>query len=696
MEVQHKARRSFMPPFRKRTAEETESTDVAPVTQAAAQPDSPLNGQEVEIPISATAKRAATTAASGDVAFSGYKTLYNKRSLKKRKTYNDGILLVRLGGSTLLDHTFSATTKWKFARRYLSRSILLVDVSCHTQFPKDLLSRPQARNEAEKSSVPDGAFEITVNQPAASDQPRVWIDSFLNKHLRPHQREGVQWMYNKIVSGGGCILADTMGLGKTLQALCLVWVAVSSFGSLKPLAAKCVVACPSSLVGNWSQGTHDIPARREQYKKLGKPSEVRRWLGDRLKFLVAAGDGKEVKSTLQQFAASNACKLVIVSYDQLRRLSGSLACSVDILICDEGHRLKSLKSQTAQQLQQARCKYRVILSGTPLQNDMVRMPRKTTTSSQGLPDCRTSCTHAACLFGQIPCRPAAYLVASSRTQSCERAFQTLVRVKSFSVISDGEPHCNDTHAPACRAEKGRRTDFSSAFKMVRITAAQSQFVLRRTDDAIKAHTHPKLRVLRELLSEVKNSSEDKVPTQETGSLSQDASAVPSSERRWQVVVVSNFTSTLDGVQEMLEATKCLFLRLDGSTLVKNRPEIVESFNNDKNVFALLLSSKAGGVGLNLIGANRLVLMDPDWNPANDRQVCLFSALSRERWLTRFPGAGARVEAGTAQAGVYLSPDRLAYDRGGDAGKARAQVQPGPREQDGRSSGLEYFPILREL
>lgn len=83
-------------------------------------------------------------------------------------------------------------------------------------------------------------------------------------------------------------------------------------------------------------------------------------------------------------------------------------------------------------------------------------------------------------------------------------------------------------------------------------------------------------------------------------------------RHRQVVVVSNFTTILDAVQQMLQTRKYQFSRLDGSTLVKNRPEIVESFNKDKEVFALLLSSKAGGVGLNLVGANRLVLMDPDW------------------------------------------------------------------------------------
>ena len=63
------------------------------------------------------------------------------------------------------------------------------------------------------------------------------------------------------------------------------------------------------------------------------------------------------------------------------------------------------------------------------------------------------------------------------------------------------------------------------------------------------------------------------------------------------------------------------MRLDGSVTADKRRDLVESFNRDKSdVFVFLLSSLAGGVGLNLVGANRLVLIDPSWNPAHDLQV----------------------------------------------------------------------------
>ena len=78
------------------------------------------------------------------------------------------------------------------------------------------------------------------------------------------------------------------------------------------------------------------------------------------------------------------------------------------------------------------------------------------------------------------------------------------------------------------------------------------------------------------------------------------------------VIVSNFTSALTIIESMLTKNEWTSLRLDGST--KDRQSLVDTFNRcsaDRN-FIFLLSSKAGGVGLNLIGANRLVMFDPDW------------------------------------------------------------------------------------
>ena len=88
-----------------------------------------------------------------------------------------------------------------------------------------------------------------------------------------------------------------------------------------------------------------------------------------------------------------------------------------------------------------------------------------------------------------------------------------------------------------------------------------------------------------------------------------------------IVIVSNYTQTLDLIGKMCNENGWGFCRLDGSVGMKKRQKMCDDFNNpSSNLVAFLLSSKAGGCGLNLIGGNRLVLFDPDWNPAVDKQA----------------------------------------------------------------------------
>ncbi len=88
-----------------------------------------------------------------------------------------------------------------------------------------------------------------------------------------------------------------------------------------------------------------------------------------------------------------------------------------------------------------------------------------------------------------------------------------------------------------------------------------------------------------------------------------------------IVIVSNYTSTLDLIGKLCDQNNWPVLRLDGTTAGKKRTELVDKFNDPySGAFAFLLSSKAGGCGINLIGGSRLVLFDPDWNPASDKQA----------------------------------------------------------------------------
>lgn len=121
-------------------------------------------------------------------------------------------------------------------------------------------------------------------------------------------------------------------------------------------------------------------------------------------------------------------------------------------------------------------------------------------------------------------------------------------------------------------------------------------------------------------------------------------AIRSSAPSDKVVLVSNYTEALDVLARMADNQRWGHLRLDGTLSCKARQPLIDQFNDAAHPsFLLLLSSKAGGVGLNIIGANRLVLFDPDWNPANDLQAMARvwrEGQAKRVWIYRLLTAGS--------------------------------------------------------
>ncbi|TKR93524.1 hypothetical protein L596_007960 [Steinernema carpocapsae] len=191
----------------------------------------------------------------------------------------------------------------------------------------------------------------------------VVVDPMLGNILRPHQREGVKFMYDcvtgvRIQDFNGCIMADEMGLGKTLQCITLLWTLLRQSPEAKPLINKAIIVCPSSLVKNWDK-------------------EIAKWLGGRLNSLPIDSGKKEVihknlESFMSYIGSRSPIPVIIISYETFRLHCAVLHRSeVGLVICDEGHRLKNSDNQTYQALSGLQCKRRVLISGTPIQNDLL-------------------------------------------------------------------------------------------------------------------------------------------------------------------------------------------------------------------------------------------------------------------------------------------------------------------------------------
>jgi DNA repair and recombination RAD54-like protein len=199
---------------------------------------------------------------------------------------------------------------------------------------------------------------------ATVKEVHVVVDPILCKVLRPHQIEGVRFLWDcttgrKAEGMFGCIMADEMGLGKTLQCIALLWTLLRQSPSPgKQTIDKAVIVCPSSLVRNWAK-------------------EIDKWLNGKVNCL--ACDGKESKAdltkSLKQYVTGRGRGIInpvlIISYESLRIYSNILGkAEIGLMLCDEGHRLKNQDNQTYVALNGLNAKRRVILSGTPIQNDL--------------------------------------------------------------------------------------------------------------------------------------------------------------------------------------------------------------------------------------------------------------------------------------------------------------------------------------
>lgn len=434
----------------------------------------------------------------------------------------------------------------------------------------------------------------------------VVVDPILTKHLRDHQRAGVAFLYECVMglrdSGGeGAVLADEMGLGKTLQTIALLWTLMKQNPVYEdpPVVRKALIVCPASVVSNW---------RREIWKWLGK---------ERLGVFIL--DDNRF-SRITHFTTGSSYQVMIVGYEKLRNVKDELAeARIDIVVCDEGHRLKTEKNLSAQAIRGLSTEKRIVLTGTPMQNNLGEYFFMIDLVNPGLLGKYSTFKRQFEEPINRSMQPTAHSKDIEKGQARHQEFIELANKftlrRTADVLAKYLPPKTE-YVLFLKPTQAQATLYRNAVGISAVGAVlqNSQAALALIQSLSKLCNSPrlmpaegseaaasnpgaKLQLLNSLLHHIRQTSpEDKV------------------------VIVSNYTSTLDIIQGQLGDSNSL--RLDGSTPVNKRSGLVDEFNRTSadKCFVFLLSAKAGGVGLNLVGANRLILFDIAWNPAVDLQA----------------------------------------------------------------------------
>lgn len=352
--------------------------------------------------------------------------------------------------------------------------------------------------------------------------------------------------------------------------------------------------------------------------------------------------------------------VMIVSYETLRNLVEVLGeAEVGLLLCDEGHRLKNADSLTFKALDSIKVKRRCILSGTPIQNDLTEY------------FALISFANPALLGGRLefhkkfekPILEGRDSEASEAKQKLgdEKLKELSELVSKFIIRRSNELNTKYLpvkyeHVVFCRMSGFQQQLYRyMAGKAGKATSPQGKTAgsLKAINELKKLCNHPDLLEADHMVGGEKffpagykpgvGRTVDFTLSGKTEVLQRFLQTIRRTTKD-KVVLISNYTQTLDIFERMCRQNSWKSFRLDGTMTINKRQKYVDDFNNpDRDEFIFLLSSKAGGCGINLIGANRLVLFDPDWNPASDQQALARvwrEGQTKECFVYRFIGTGS--------------------------------------------------------
>ena len=476
--------------------------------------------------------------------------------------------------------------------------------------------------------------------------------------LRPYQQEGLNWLAFLRRFGMSGALCDDMGLGKTLQATAILAADVFERRRDGLPASPSLVICPPTLVGHWAHevGRYLQPPHSLSVIQLAGPASARS---------AAAGpSGSKLR----------AAQLVVCSYDTARA-DVEVLSGVDwaYVILDEGHAIRNPAAKVTQAIKRLKSSHRLLLSGTPIQNDIGElwslfdflMPGFLGTEREfrkryGTGGNKQSFTidalalnalHKAVMpfilrrmkadvLKDLPPKLISDVIveASPLQRALHDAFNnSAVRVQVESALKTSTGDASATQGAFASLQYMRRLCAHPALALAgapqeRLAALAKEHGgqgaasdpagwLRRTEHA------PKLAALIQILHDCGIGTDDE-PDGGAAAASAATTAVGGGGggvSTHRVLVFAQLKGLLDIVERDVfgpggSMAGVSYLRLDGSVDASRRFDIARTFNEDPSVSVLLLTTHVGGLGLNLTAADTVVFLEHDWNPQRDLQA----------------------------------------------------------------------------
>ncbi|ODO00229.1 hypothetical protein I350_06857 [Cryptococcus amylolentus CBS 6273] len=501
----------------------------------------------------------------------------------------------------------------------------------------------------------------------------IYVPAHLNQFLKQYQREGVQFLFDRYQAGWGGVLGDDMGLGKTVQVIAFLSAIMrksasaaqdygrrkrtlrqSGTGTISPQRwPTALIVCPKSLIGNWSR-------------------ELDTW--GYFEYEILGPDNSEKTRTA---LAKGYLDILLMSYDTMRgHINDVKDLPFTVLIADEAHRLKEPRSMTTVSIKKIQTRICFALTGTLVQNridemwsvldfahrgwagtsqewiDFVVDPIKTGHQSEGTAQQVVEAIRRLgimttkvlphfylrrdkTLLSDILPRKTDLVVFCPLTGKQQKAYTNILACDEIARLKQLNAPCpcgsRKRSARCCQlAEEQDPAEVLFKF-MTALSKVANHFGLLYP--GMSSNEHVLLQNLLSLL--VLITCQTKPRDADRYSDTDNCGKWKVLERlltQWRaepcknkILLFSSSVRLLKMLAKLLRSSSLLSSfpvdMLTGEVDIEERMRMVDRFQDQRqDHFVLLISTKAGGVGLNLTAANKVVIFDPSWNPADDLQA----------------------------------------------------------------------------
>ncbi|KAB2067842.1 hypothetical protein ES319_A09G255900v1 [Gossypium barbadense] len=408
--------------------------------------------------------------------------------------------------------------------------------------------------------------------------------------MRDYQLAGLNWLIRLYENGINGILADEMGLGKTLQTISLL----GYLHEYRGITGPHMVVAPKSTLGNWVNEIRRFCPVLRTVKFLGNPEE-RRYIREEL--LVAGKFDVCVTSF----------EMAIKEKSALRRFSWRY------IVIDEAHRIKNENSLLSKTMRLYNTNYRLLITGTPLQNNLHEL---WALLNFLLPEIFSSAETFDEWF-QISGENEAQEVV----QQLHKVLRPFLLRRLKSDVEKGLPPKKETILKVGMSQMQKHYYRALLQKDLEVVNAggERKRLLNIAMQLRKCCNHPYL--FQGAEPGPPYTTGDHLITNAGKMVLLDKLLPKLKERDSRVLIFSQMTRLLDILEDYLMFRGYLYCRIDGNTGGEDRDASIEAFNKPgSEKFVFLLSTRAGGLGINLATADVVILYDSDWNPQVDLQA----------------------------------------------------------------------------